>query len=134
MPSLGAPLMCWDIFMDAYTRSVDNARDIEAIHDMARRLQWKQLPDMRTKLRSRDVLVLVTTHTGKIVFAGYNSSIMTGYKPHELDGIGLEEMYKADMHAVQKKYGGTCPCTMEVEHMNNTAGLHTHDIIFMKKA
>lgn len=78
--------MCWDIYMDAYHRRLQQAENISQLNLLATRHQWKMEWDLQKKVLAGKEVILVTDPAQVIRFATYNMVGMNGYQPEEVLG------------------------------------------------
>lgn len=125
MAKLGAPLKCWDIFIEAYGRSMDDARDLAAIRRLGILCDWGVIPDIHHKLIKEQKGIIVTDLQEQIVFSSKNIYLMTGRAPEQLIGSNMAWFRELDETKSD--------CTLEIEPIFDTQGQHTHFMVFLKK-
>lgn len=101
-PPQGAPLLCWDIFMDRMHRRLSLAQDAEDLYNYAQQNNWQVNWDFNTILCKQEKVVVVTNMQARIVYAsanmiemnGYNAADVIGKSPSIFQGPDTELVYK----------------------------------------
>lgn len=82
----GAPLLCWDIFMEGYYRKMRLLESLQEINEMAKRSNWNVEWDIEQQLLREQKIILVTDLSLLIRFASQNIAEMNGYSAEEVIG------------------------------------------------
>ena len=82
----GAPLMCWDIFMDGYQKKIQLAEDICTLNKLSIKQKWQHSFDFETELFRSGNTILVTDPKQHIIYASSSIFLMNGYLPGEIIG------------------------------------------------
>ena len=78
--------MCWDIFMEGFSRRMELADDILQLNALSNRQGWQHELDMEHQLVWLNRTVLVTDVGLNIVYASSNIFAMNGYTSAEVIG------------------------------------------------
>ena len=79
------PLVSWDIYSQFLMQTNVLLHDVNSLHQIANKNQWKSVWDYKESLQDETVIV-VTDAQLKIVFASKNIIKMNGYEVHEVIG------------------------------------------------
>ena len=79
------PLVSWDIYSQYLLQTNVVLRDVNSLHQIANKNQWKSVWDYKESLQDETVIV-VTDAQLKIVFASKNIEKMNGYEAKEVVG------------------------------------------------
>lgn len=82
-----APLLCWDIYMDGYTRLLRKGDDLQQLKSLSKKQSWRASTwNLEEQVLRRNKVVLVTDTAQIIQFASSNLKEMNGYEPEEVTG------------------------------------------------
>lgn len=98
----GAPLLCWDIFMDRMHRRLSLAQDAEDLSNYAKSNNWQVNWDFNKILCQQEKVIVVTNMKARIVYAsgnmiemnGYSAASVIGKSPSIFQGPETELVYK----------------------------------------
>ncbi|MCD8518498.1 MAG: PAS domain S-box protein, partial [Flavobacterium sp.] len=79
------PLVSWDIYSQFLLQTNVLLHDVNSLHQIANKNQWKSVWDYKESLQDETVIV-VTDAQLKIVFASKNIKKMNGYEAQEVIG------------------------------------------------
>jgi len=79
------PLESWDIYSQYLLQTNLLINDVNLLHQIANKNQWKSVWDFKESLQDETVIV-VTDAQLKIVFASKNIKKMNGFEPYEVIG------------------------------------------------
>ena len=79
------PLVSWDIYSQYLLQTNVLLHDVNSLHQIANKNQWKSVWDYKESLKEETVIV-VTDAQLKIVFASKNIEKMNGYEAKEVVG------------------------------------------------
>ena len=79
------PLVSWDIYSQYLLQTNVLLHDVNSLHQIANKNQWKSVWDYKESLQDETVIV-VTDASLKIVFASQNIQAMNGYPAKEVIG------------------------------------------------
>ncbi len=149
------PLMCWDIYMDAYHRRIRLFESLQKIRDLAKSSDWNIEWDLEKQLLTEQKVILVTDVSLRIRFAssnlyemnGYNAEDVIGKSPRIFQGELTEvetrqELREAIIKRIPfqgsivnyRKNGTTYNCLVEEYPVWSKAGKLAHFIAFEKVA
>ena len=84
---LSGPLMCWDIYMEAYGRMLQRGEDLQQVKKLSEVQGWKKASwNVENELVRLKKIVLITDASLIIRFASSNLQDMNGYLPDEVIG------------------------------------------------
>ena len=79
------PLVSWDIYSQYLLQTNVVLHDVNSLHQIANKNQWKSVWDFKESLQDETVIVVTDAHL-KIVFASKNIEKMNGYEAKEVVG------------------------------------------------